>query len=254
MPRVLLLAGIGLSILASDACAAGPSLPLALAAARNAVDVVRTLLTDHHDPDERDAGGMTPLMWAARSGAVDAMRALLDAGAEPSARGGRNSWTPLFHAIHTRQVAAVRLLLERGVDPNRAGQKMTPLIMAAADPDPAIVELLLQHGADPDARGVGGSTALTVAVSGGALTDIDRPLFGGCHPAMVKALLAHRPTLTLPETTAAREALWWARFHGCAEVLALVGDGGAGLKARAAPGSSGDGAASASVPTPRRGR
>jgi ankyrin repeat protein len=95
--------------------------------------------------------------------------------------------------------------------------------MAAADPDPAIVQLLLAHGADVNATGIGGSTALSVAVSGGALTDIDRPLFGGCHPATVRALLAHDPMLRLPDTIAGREALWWARFHGCADVLTLVG-------------------------------
>ena len=223
MPRVLLFAGIGLSLLGSDGCGGGPSLPLAIAAARNAADTVRALLFDHHDPDQRDAGGVTPLMWAARHGAADAMRALLDAGADPAARDTRNGWTPLLHAVHTRQPAAVRLLLDRGADPNQRAAQTTPLIMAAADPDPAIVELLLAHGADPYQRGAGGSTALTVAVSGGALSDIDRPLFGGCHAATVKALLARHPLLTLPDTIAAGEALWWARFHGCAEVLSLVG-------------------------------
>src|SRR5215470_13993145 len=118
MHRFLLFAGMGLSILASDGCAAGPSLPLAIAAARNAADVVRALLLQKHDVDERDAAGLTPLMWAARSGAVDAMRALLDAGADPEVRDARNQWTPLFHAIHKGQTESVRPLLERGVDPN----------------------------------------------------------------------------------------------------------------------------------------
>jgi len=224
MHRVLVFAGMGLSLLASDGCSGGPSLPLAIAAARNAADTVRTLLFDHHDPDQRDAGGVTPLMWAARYGAVDAMRALLDAGADPAARDLRNGWTSLLHAVHTRQLAAVQLLLERGADVNQRAAQTTPLIMAAADPDPAILELLLTHGADPHQRGAGGSTALAVAVSGGALCDLDRPLFGGCHPATVKALLTRHPTLTLPDTIATREALWWARFHGCAEVLSLVGE------------------------------
>src|SRR6476619_7464199 len=104
MHRVLLFAGIGLSLLAADGCGGGPSPPLAIAAARNAADTVRTLLFDHRDPDQRDWGGMTPLMWAARHGSLDAMRALLDAGANPAARDTRNGWTPLLHAVHTRQV------------------------------------------------------------------------------------------------------------------------------------------------------
>src|SRR5471030_1976875 len=171
---------------------------------------------------ERDARGMTPLMWAARAGAVDEMKALLDEGADSTVRDVAHGWTPLFHAIHKGQTEAVRLLLDRGVDPNRFARMLSPLAMAAADRDPAIVRLLLAHGADVRASGIGGATALTVAVSGGALMDIDRPLFGGCHLETVKALLAHDPTLRLPDSIAGREALWWARFHGCAEVLKLV--------------------------------
>jgi ankyrin repeat protein len=221
MHRLMLHLGIGMSMVAAS-CNAEPTLPLAAAAARNAADLVRTLLKSH-DPDQREAGGLTPLMWAARAGAVDAMKILLDSGADPDARDLVTAWTPLLHAIHKRQVAAVRLLLERGVNPNRAARLLTPLAMAAADRDPTIVELLLAHGADVNARGLGGSTALSVAVAGGALTDIDRPLLGGCHPATVRALLAHDPTLRLPDTVAGRDARWWARFHGCADVLKMIG-------------------------------
>ena len=222
MHRFMLLVGIGTSLIAASACGAEPTLPLAIAAARNAADLVHRLLRERHDPNERDAHGLTSLMWAARTGAVDAMKTLLDGGADPTARDVINGWTPLFHAIHKRQAAAVRLLLERGVDPNRPARMARPLVMAAADHDPTILQLLLAHGADANGRGIGGSTALSVAVSGGALTDLDRPLFGGCHPATVRALLTHDPTLRLPDTIAGREALWWARFHGCAEVLAMV--------------------------------
>jgi len=223
MHRFMLLVGIGTSLLANAACGSEPTLPLAIVAARNAADLVRTLLHGNHDPDGRDRHGLTPLMWAARTGAVDAMKVLLDGGADPMARDRINGWTPLFHAIHKHRTEAVRLLLDRGVNPNRRARTLTPLAMAAADGDPAIVQLLLAHGADVHATGIGGSTPLSVAVSGGALTDLDRPLFGGCHPETVRALLTHDPTLQLPDTIAGREALWWARFHRCGEVLKLVG-------------------------------
>ena len=143
--------------------------------------------------------------------------------ADPNAVDARNGWTPLLHAIHKRRVDAVRLLLERGANPNQRVNMATPLLMAASDPEPAIVQLLLDHGADPKLKGTGGSTALSEAVSGGALSDIDHPLFGGCHPATVRALKQHDATLDLPDTIAGWNALWWARFHGCAEVLSLVG-------------------------------
>lgn len=176
MRRVMLLLGMGTALLAT-ACAPEPVLPLALVAARNAVGTLAQILVTH-DADERDQHGLTPLMWAARSGAVDAMRILLDKGADPNTRDHRNGWTPLLHAIHKRQPAALRLLLERGADPNRRVGELTPLLMAAADDDPTMVELLLQHGADVHARGAGGTTPLSQAVSGGALSDIDRPLLG----------------------------------------------------------------------------
>jgi uncharacterized protein len=120
------------------------------------------------------------LIWAARHGAVRAMTALLDAGAD-AARDRRTQWTPFLHAIHRRRLEAVRLLLERGADPNMRTESLTPLLMAATEPDAAFVRLLLSYGADPRARGNGGATALSQAVSGGALSDIDRPLFGGCR-------------------------------------------------------------------------
>jgi ankyrin repeat protein len=215
--------GVGMSLVATAACSAEPTLPLAIAAARNAADLVRALLLQNHDADQSDPRGLTPLMWAARTGAVDAMATLLDAGADPGARDRLNGWTPLFQAVHKGQAGAVRLLLERGVDPNLPAGRQRPLAMAAADRDPAIVQLLLAHGADANARGAGGSTALSVAVSGGALTDLDRPLLGGCHPVTVRALLTHDPTLRLPDSIAGREALWWARFHGCVDVLTMIG-------------------------------
>jgi hypothetical protein len=35
----------------------------------------------------------------------------------------------------------------------------------------------------------------------------------------------HDPTIDLPDTIAGRNALWWARFHGCRDVLDLVAGG-----------------------------
>ena len=161
-----------------------------------------------------NAGVIPPLSAAARVGDLDSMRALLDAGADPNVAGvGGTRWPPIMHAVHRRQLDAARLLLEHGADPNLSPRGYTALMMAAADPDPAMVTLLLDYGADPYAEGPGGMTAFTVAVSGGALTDIDRPLAGGCHPATIAALLDRAPDLTLPSTPAGREARLWAEIH-----------------------------------------
>jgi ankyrin repeat protein len=225
MRSFMLSVGMGAALIAASACRNVPTLPLARAAARNDRDAVRRLLAGPLAVDDTDAAGLSALMWAARLGAVDAMQALLDAGADVNARAtNRNAWTALQHAIHTRNVSAVRLLLDHGADPNAAAhsEALTPLLMAAGDPDPALVQALLARGADPRRAGEWGDTPLTRAVAGGALGDIDRPLLGGCHPATVRALLEHDPTLRLPDTFAGREALWWARFHKCAEVLELI--------------------------------
>jgi ankyrin repeat protein len=231
----MLCVGMGMGLLAAPGCTATPGTPLGVAAAANDAAAVRRLLADGHPPDETATGdgeparqpaghSLTPLMWAARRGALDAMTLLLDAGADPNARDARNEWTPLQHAIHTRRRDAALLLLDRGADPNAhsAPGRLTPLLMAAGSPDPAIVAALLRHGADPRIEGEYGDTPLARAVSGGALSDIDAPLLGGCHPETVRALLSHDPTLRVPDNFVGRQALRVARFHDCREVLELV--------------------------------
>lgn len=224
MHRFMLLVGMGFSLLAAPGCRARPETPLTAAAAANDPEAIRRLLAGGHTPDE-GGDNWTALMWAARENAIGAMTALLDGGADVNRRDRDNRWTPLLHAIHRQHPNAVALLLERGADANAATPEgVTPLMMAADDPSPTMVELLLTHGADPRANGPRGITALTQAVSGGALSDVtDRPLLGGCRPQTVRALFAHDATLKIPNSFAGRHAIWWARFHGCEEVLKMIG-------------------------------
>jgi ankyrin repeat protein len=170
-----------------------------------------------------------PLIHAARTGALDAITRLLDAGADvnqPAPTGDDWDATPLQHAILARQPGAVRLLLERGADPNRrAGPNApSPLLLAAGDTDPTFVNVLLAHGADPTVQDEAGVTPLARAVSAGTIHGPDRPMFGGCRVDTVRALLAHDPALRLTRDAAGPDAIWWARFQGCAEVLRLIGE------------------------------
>jgi len=198
--------------------------PLSEAVGRNDVAAMKALLDttplSADDPHEL-------MMWAARNGAVDAIALLASRGVSVNERdAGRNHWTPLQHAVHTQQPGAVRVLLEWGADPDATEPgTITPLFMAADSTDPTMLQLLLDAGADVHFTGPGGRTALTQAISGGALWDVtDRPLLGGCRTATVRALVTADPGLRVPQRTKAwNAAVWWARMHDCREVLSLVG-------------------------------
>ena len=197
MHRFMLLLGLGAALLAAGAC-------------------------DEQRPD-------SPLIQASRTGSLDAITLLLDSGADvnlPGPTGDNWDATPLQHAVLARQAGAVRLLLDRGADPNRgAGPKaLAPLMLAAGDTDPTFVNLLLAHGADPTVEGENGVTPLSRAVSAGTLNGPDRPMFGGCRVETVRALIAHDPALRLKRNSAWNNAIWWARFQRCEDVLRLIGE------------------------------
>src|SRR3954454_7232834 len=169
------------------------------------------------------------LIQAARTGSLDTIRLLLDSGADvnlPGPTGDDWDGTPLQHAILARQSGAVRLLLDRGADPNRVAgpNSPAPLLLAAGDTDPIFVNLLLAHGANPAVEGEGGVTPLSRAVSAGTINGPDRPMFGGCRVETVRALLAHDPVLRLRRNSAGNNAIWWARFQRCGDVLRLIGE------------------------------
>ncbi len=220
--------GLAAVLLAAAACAQRPMTPLAEAAARNDVATLRQLLADGHRADE-DGGGWTPLIRAVRAGSVEATTLLLDSGADvnrPGPTGDNWDATPLQHAILQRQPAIVRILLDRGADPNRSAgpRRVSPLMLAAGDTDPTILRLLLAHGADPAVEDEEGATPLIRAVAAGTLHGPDRPMFGGCRVETVRALLAHDPQRRLKRNAAWSDAIWWARFQRCKEVLTLVGE------------------------------
>ncbi len=227
MHRFVLRLGFVAAMLAAGACAQHPEAPLTQAAARNDVAALRQLLGEGHKADEGDTS-WTPLIWAARSGSVDAITILIDHGADvnlPGPTGDNWDATPLQHAILERRPAAARVLLDRGADANRsADRSLAPLFLAAGDTDPTILTLLLTHGADPSIESEDGATPLSRAVSAGTLNGPDRPMFGGCRVETVRALIAHNPPLRVKRNPAWTNAIWWARFQRCQEVLRLVGE------------------------------
>ena len=129
-------------------------------------------------------------------GHLDAMRALLDAGADREPSGRTNRWTPLMHALHTKHHDAAMLLLERGADPAiaRKVNGFGPLAMAALDNDTSMISALVAKGVPSNQM----SRALEIAVSGGTLADIDRPLLGACYTESVSLLLPANPRCRCP--------------------------------------------------------
>jgi ankyrin repeat protein len=227
--RFVRVFGVVAALLIMAACAQHPETPLTRAAAANDAVALRQLLASGHKADE-GGDSWTALIWASRSGSIEAMTLLLDSGADinrPGPTGDGWDATPLQHAILARRPTAVRLLLDRGADLHRGGgpkKNLTPLLLAAGDTDPSILKLLLAHGADPTLEDENGNTPLSRAVSAGTLNGPDRPMFGGCRVETVRALIAHKPDLRLKRNTASNDAIWWARFQRCGEVLRLVGE------------------------------
>jgi ankyrin repeat protein len=227
MHRFMLLLGLAAALLAASACDQRPETPLKEAAARNDVAALRQLLKDGHAADE-DGDSWTALIWASRSGSIEAINLLLDAGADvnrPGSTGDDWDATPLQHAILARQPGAVRALLDRGADLDLGAGRgsLAPVFLAAGDTDPAILKLLLAHGADPTVEDEKGATPLSRAVSAGTIHGPDRPMFGGCRVETVRALIAHDPQLRLKRNSAWNDAIWWARFQRCQDVLKLIG-------------------------------
>jgi ankyrin repeat protein len=228
MFRFMLLLGIAAVLPATAGCSQRPETPLTQAAVRNDAAALRELLDNGHKADE-GGDSWTALIWASRSGSIDAIKVLLDAGADvnlPGSTGDDWDATPLQHAILERQPAVVQLLLERGanIKPGPGPASLAPLSLAAGDTDPAILKLLLAHGADPTVEDETGATPLTRAVSAGTFHGPDRPMFGGCRVETVRALIGHDPRLRLKRNAAWNDAIWWARFQRCEDVLRLIGE------------------------------
>jgi hypothetical protein len=204
-----------LALLTLTACRLHPSTGLGRAAFDGDVTAVRSLVSTV--PVDTLDGPFTPLMLAARAGRLATMQVLIDAGADLNHADERYGWTPLMHALHKGRRDAARLLLARGADAARGTATNSPLEMATLDNDVELMRVLLQgHPSRPQMV-----RAFDLAVSGGAMADVDRPLLGGCHTDAARLLYGADRTLAA-RGGAAAWSLWWATQKGCQDVVALV--------------------------------
>src|SRR5690606_29208560 len=93
-----------------------PDSPVADAAMRGEVEVVRTLVKQGADVNAAQGDGMTALHWAAANGDVELARMLVYAGAHLEAVTRHGAHTPLHVAARSGRGAVVRALLEAGSD------------------------------------------------------------------------------------------------------------------------------------------
>lgn len=123
--------------------------PLYVAAEQGNLDIVKYLIEHNAIPYETFTGG-TALMAASDKGHIDIVEYLLDTGSfinyiNSSTIGGN---TALFFAVSRGKTNIVKLLLERGADPNIRNDRVRVLEYAIKHGvNSNIIELLKEHGA-----------------------------------------------------------------------------------------------------------
>ena len=178
---------LALAVLGAD----GPgNSPVADAAERGDLEVVRTLLRDGADVNTAQSDGRTALHWAAIRNDIEIARTLLYAGATVRATTRLGGYTPLHLASRAGSAEVAGLMLEAGADPNVFTSTGVTAMHFAADADaPAVVALLAAHGADVDARDTFSErTPLMFAAVRGAGDALGALLEAGADPALTTAL------------------------------------------------------------------
>jgi ankyrin repeat protein len=225
--------------------------PLSYAAEKQNVEVVKSLLSAHADPN---LGVSPPLHIAARtSGAPEIPELLLKAGAdadknanvlEPGKTVNPYNVTPLLLAVVNTHPALVHLLLEAKADPNQKASGNPLLYHALREPE--ILKALLDAGADPNAEVSSGWRILHEAVAGNNIEPVQMLLASGAkinatgrrgetplHIAaqrstkeILNLLLKNNPDLNAQDNEG-RTPLWYAVGARREEALGLLLEAGA---------------------------
>ncbi|HEY7790857.1 MAG TPA: ankyrin repeat domain-containing protein, partial [Vicinamibacterales bacterium] len=167
LTTVALVATVGLvaAVPGRPLLAAQSGSPVADAAMRSDVTLVKNLLQQGGDVNAAQGDGMTALHWAALSGNADLAQMLLYAGANPNATTRLGGYTPLHVAAKNAHAAVVEALLKGGADAKAATSDGTTALMFASEAGSLdSMTSLLDHGADVNAaESAKGETALMFA-------------------------------------------------------------------------------------------
>lgn len=161
--------------------------PVADAAQRGDLEVVRELLRSGADVNAAQGDGMTALHWAAERGDVELGEVLLYAGANVEAGTRIGRYTPLHVAAREGREEFVRLVLDAGANPSATttNSGTSPLHLAAASGVAGSIEALLAAGADVNVRAEAwGQTPLIFAAGRGRVEAIEVLLDAGADPSL----------------------------------------------------------------------
>ena len=181
LPAVVELLNLSADVSAQDRDGMTP-LSHVVQSAKDAEELLNTLVRAGADVDVRMAREMTPLMDAALRGSAWAVKGLLAAGTNVRA-GDFIGWTPLHFAVKgSTGPECARLLVSADalVDAPDSGGT-TPLMVAAAGDNAEGVKVLLDAGADPRRADRTGRNALSYAIFKKSKSCI--PLLEGRAPA-----------------------------------------------------------------------
>jgi ankyrin repeat protein len=184
MVALVAVPGVPLRAASSDA-------PVADAAMRRDLPVVRDLLKQGGDVNAAQGDGMTALHWAAADGNLELARMLLYAGANPNATTRLGSYTPLHIAAKNGHASLVEALLQGGADAKASTAEGTTALMFAAEAGNLdAMKSLLDHGADVNAREKAkGETALMFASASDRVEAVKLLLQHGADTKIATAVL-----------------------------------------------------------------
>jgi serine/threonine protein kinase/ankyrin repeat protein len=158
---------------AKKAPPAAPALTILTAVTNGKVDVVKSLLANGANVNERDPDGNTPLILAAEGNAnlpsnLPLVQILIDARASLEARDSKGR-TALHQAAAEGKTEVVGFLAESGALLNKqANDGATPLFYAVQFGKLPVVQLLIARHAQLDLADTSGSTPLMIASEGDA--------------------------------------------------------------------------------------
>ena len=171
--------------------AGAPDAPVADAAQRGEVELVRDLLRRGADVNSAQGDGMSALHWAATTGRADIADVLLYAGANPGSTTRMGGYTALHLASKAGHVEVIDRLLEgRARAEAETSTGVRALHFAAGSGRADAVAALIRHGATIDARA--GSAELTPLMWATASNRIDAMttlLDAGSDAALTSAVI-----------------------------------------------------------------